>query len=35
MQLDGYRVDTYPYNDKDGMAKWQKRLQMNIQISIL
>jgi glycosidase len=22
--LDGIRVDTYPYNDKDGMAKWTK-----------
>ncbi len=25
-QLDGYRVDTYPYNDKDGMAKWCKAI---------
>lgn len=25
-QLDGYRVDTYPYNDKDGMAKWSKAI---------
>ena len=25
-QLDGYRVDTYPYNDKDVMAKWCKAI---------
>lgn len=24
--LDGYRVDTYPYNDKEGMAKWAKAI---------
>ena len=25
-ELDGFRVDTYPYNDKDGMAKWAKAI---------
>ena len=24
--LDGYRVDTYSYNDKDGIAKWTKAI---------
>ncbi|WP_188616150.1 glycoside hydrolase family 13 protein [Cloacibacterium rupense] len=24
--LDGYRVDTYPYNDKEAMAKWAKAI---------
>lgn len=24
--LDGFRVDTYPYNDRDGMAKWAKAI---------
>lgn len=24
--LDGFRVDTYPYNDKDAMAKWAKAI---------
>lgn len=24
--LDGYRVDTYPYNEKEGMAKWAKAI---------
>jgi glycosidase len=24
--LDGYRVDTYPYNDKESMAKWAKAI---------
>ena len=24
--LDGFRVDTYPYNDKDGIAKWTKAI---------
>lgn len=24
--LDGYRVDTYPYNEKEGMAKWAKSI---------
>lgn len=25
-ELGGFRVDTYPYNDKDGMAKWAKAI---------
>lgn len=25
-ELDGYRVDTYPYNDKEAMAKWAKAI---------
>lgn len=25
-QLDGFRVDTYPYNDRDAMAKWAKAI---------
>ena len=25
-ELGGLRVDTYPYNDKDGMAKWAKAI---------
>ena len=24
--LDGFRVDTYPYNDKDGISKWTKAI---------
>lgn len=24
--LDGYRMDTYPYNDRDAMAKWAKAI---------
>ena len=24
--LDGFRVDTYPYNDKEAMAKWAKAI---------
>ena len=24
--LDGFRVDTYPYNDKDGISKWTKSI---------
>ena len=24
--LDGFRVDTYPYNDKEGIAKWTKAI---------
>lgn len=24
--LDGYRVDTYPYNEKDGITKWTKAI---------
>jgi glycosidase len=33
--LDGFRVDTYSYNDKKGIADWTKELPMNIQNSIL
>lgn len=25
-ELGGFRVDTYPYNDKEGMAKWAKAI---------
>lgn len=25
-ELDGFRVDTYPYNDKEAMAKWAKAI---------
>lgn len=24
--LDGFRVDTYPYNDKDGITEWTRRI---------
>ena len=24
--LDGFRVDTYPYGDKNGVAKWSKSI---------